>query len=305
MKRRALGLVRIALLLGSLILVLGVSLVSFHAVGSILRGVLLAAVFIAGFKTLQYLRRRRGFFSFVGPAGLYLLAIIGLGSLVFYIGGPCAMSPCLIKFPPVRDHAITIRPVDFQAGVWTVEERMIYKGADNESPLSVPVHLPARLVHGKRSGFFLRSVQVLGPAGRRVLVSLPKGRTVDDWICGYFCSSISVELADFPPQAFHAARARERPAVPGHPGPVTIRWELPSFYAGRPEDVEFWYYPSESRLLVLFLSPFAGMVSLGGLMLTACGLVISLVVVPFVFPAIQEIVKERLKKRITGSTEKE
>lgn len=311
MEVRPIRALRIVLLTGSLIVLVGTSLASFSAVGSLALGLFAGLVIAAaGVTILSWLRalwsraRLRAIISTLGMAfALFVLSIFIHNAYNVYVGGPCA-SPwiaCSITFPSVQDHTVTISPVNMATGVFSVEERMIYKGDYGFSGSPVSVHLMPHDLRAERSGFFLQRVEIPGPAGRRITVELPDGDKKEDWICGYYCNSISIELREFPAQAFHAARAQSQPEVPTYPGPVTIRWVVPAFYSGRPEPIAFWYYPSESRLLLLLLRPFAGIASLGGLLLVLGGLVGSLFLVPFVLPAMQDVVKDWIKQRIKGS----
>ena len=286
----------------------GVATVSYDSLIPVLLGFLVGAIVVALtyllVKTIVGILRKRvilGVLAALVTLSLSsILAFYAYDGIVIYRYGICSSRyvACAIVGTPFKEHTITIYPVDIKAGRFSVDERLIFIGNSFADFPTQHVQIPRRDIQGQSSGFFLQKLVVPGPGNRKIEVKTRDGAAVTSPICGYYCLKISIELIGIAKNAFYAAATSIQPSIPEHPDPVDISWEIPSFYSGRDKDVVFWYHPSESSTMLTLLAPFIGIASFSGFFLAVIGLFISLVVSPFLLPALQDIIKEWVKARL-------
>ena len=241
--------------------------------------------------------RARGRLTFVAAAVVLFVWSWASMYYITYWHGPCAMTPCMVEFSPVVQHDVVISLEDLDTDKFIVFEAFNLEETSSRLPvlpsstLRRVVELPPKRVRGGPSGFFLRKVKVQGP-NRLIRFRARNGELREIELCGYYCAEVSVTLEDLPRRSFYSADSSQKVTIPDHPEPVKITWTIPSSYRRRAGDILIWYYPTTSPLLIMLLKPFAGITDLGGFVWVLMGLAGTLIISPFVFPALKDAVKQ-------------
>lgn len=156
------------------------------------------------------------------------------------------------------------------------------------------ISLPSREIASHNIGFLLREIYIAPldmDQKQDVKITLPDGKTYGGEFCGDTCPQVTVELVDFPKDAFFEAKTAENIERFPYIDTETITWSvrLPN------KGIAMAYIRPPFQLLHSILTPFLGISSFSQWTVAMIGLFISIIFIPIVLPVFNDMAQDRLK----------
>lgn len=292
------------LILTAILLLIGLFITNYTAALALLIGIGIAMLLTTIVRWMrERIASRRLILGLAAGLGLLLCAVIGLAILLSGEIGATGANPEPSEEDPdaaapqakplIRAYRIYVSPAE-ERGVFNVQEEVVYDMVVEGQVMSSDqvMLLPTRQVTAESKGFLLSEV-VIYPSNP-VYVRTETGGESATRLCLASCPPTTVELRDFPENAFYAARESAEVERAPYVGTETVSWSTRRLDRG----LAFTYIPSPFQALRGLIGPLLGASSISEWAAGLLGMISAMFAIPLLKPLVVDIAEDKASERI-------
>jgi len=280
---------QIAILIFTLLFILGLLFVNYSAAMALLIGIILAWF-------IRLVVRFANRISVLLYVGILLLIALAVISSLALLGPQIAnifsrVTSGLTGGGSIFEHyQVVIEPMNPALETFLIREEVEYTINGEKNRL----RLPQRHLSGTSRGLFVKELKINAldmDSSGTVIWTLPDGTVRRDALCPMSCPIGSVELKDWPKNSFYASKNARDMKQQSYLDTETLDWSVSSLK----DPIQVAYIPSPFYFLRAFLEPFAQVSSLGEWVMTLIGILSTAIVTPAIKNRLSGVVQNRVK----------